>query len=152
MEWGMLLLLMPLALSTSVLATVAKTTDSEGWSEVQSVAVDMDGDGTVERVSLRVNATRLNGELQYDDSHWWQVIICEGNAEQLAFKTYITLGNLNMVVAKPKKGSPPSLWLVRDGDHYVTVMELTYSNNGYQRRDVLTIEKAVPSPSIPMPQ
>ncbi len=56
-----------------------RAVDLEGLALVDSAALDLDGDGSEERIELRVQAERLpDGRVLWEDGHRWVVVVREG--------------------------------------------------------------------------
>jgi hypothetical protein len=78
----------------------------DGWNYHREVVLDLDGDGSTERVVLTARVEMIRGRPAWDDGQPWQVYLTQGtDSIRYLYAQRLQLGSLDMRVAREDSAS-----------------------------------------------
>lgn len=128
--------------------------DEPGWDYKQTVAADLDGDGTQERVVIMARVERSPdnpGEYLWDDGQPWQVLVESSSGDQTpVYSRWVQIGQLKGFISEEKKNGGHDLILLELTGAGVSLYRVEYDGprqvTSTRLATALTIDQAGPVP------
>ncbi|MEO5825655.1 MAG: hypothetical protein ABIR59_07195 [Gemmatimonadales bacterium] len=114
---------------------------ADGWNYHRTASVDLDGDGTLERVVIAARVEMVRGRPTWDDGQQWQVYVEEADSfRTLVYARRLQLGTLSLRLEAGPAGAPRRMVLMEHLPDRLAVYEVSYRGPtdfsaavGYQR-------------------
>jgi hypothetical protein len=109
-------------------STILPATAGEGgWNYHQTVARDLNGDGSAERVVITARVEMIRGQPVWDDGQPWQVYIVDQSGTRTnIYSRRLQLGTLTMRVSRPDANGKSTVVLLEQLPDRLSVYEATY--------------------------
>jgi hypothetical protein len=102
-----------------------------GWGYYRSASVDLDGDGTREKIYLIANVATRRGHPLWDDGHIWQVYVeVAGGVRTYLYSRFVQLGQLELMVTPAERGLARNLLIVERTPYSVGLFEINVAKCG----------------------
>lgn len=121
--------------------------DMKNWLILKSYSIDLDNDKKTEKVILAAEVeTDKNGKIFWDDGQWWKLSVYK-DKEEILFKEYVTLGNIQILIGYEGQKSTSSIVLLNDTDDSLKIIKFNYDQKtkAYKKENILFINKQVRS-------
>lgn len=100
----------------------------DGWSEIDAKRVDLDADGTGERVVVIARVELIRGRPAWDDGHPWQVVVERADGQRdLVYARYVQLGTLTMRVSAGSATDSRQIVLLEQMPDRLSVYEIQWT-------------------------
>ena len=105
--------------------------DSVGWNYRQTATVDLNGDGSPERVVLTAQVEMMRGRPLWDDGQPWQLYVQAPDGRRThMFSRYVQLGTLSLRLTQPDSGQSPRIVLLEHLPDRLAIYEGEYKGPG----------------------
>jgi hypothetical protein len=120
-----------------------------GWGYHRSASVDLDGDGTREKIYLVANVSLKKGRPLWDDGQIWQVYV-EGpsGVRTYLYSRFVQLGRLEVMVTPAEQGSGRNLLIIERTPYSMGLYEIRYLGRGEVRSVELVRRTVDPSVNV----